>query len=152
MSAKLTVGLSKKLGLPDFRSIGAHCEIELVLDPPTGGGPDDLSQQARQLYAACRRAVEEELARQLDSEKRPDRPLWEEDRPLNGSGQAGSPQRLATAKQVRALSAMTFDRGIDLGQFVRERFGKDRPGELTISEASKLIDELNHPPMTASRS
>jgi hypothetical protein len=62
---KLNVSLSKKVGLPDYGSIGATCSIEAEL---TNGllqhDPDAFQQQVRQAYAACAQAVNDELARQ----------------------------------------------------------------------------------------
>jgi hypothetical protein len=65
MPITLNVGLTKELGLPNRGSLLVSCGIELSLDETLA--LDDaagLRHQARRIYAACRQAVDEELARQ----------------------------------------------------------------------------------------
>jgi hypothetical protein len=62
---KITVGLSRKLGLRDYGSLGASCAIELEL--PNVVLPDDLAafqQHVRHGFDACAQSVVEELSRQ----------------------------------------------------------------------------------------
>ena len=44
--------------------------------------------------------------------------------------------------QVKALYAITKSQGLNLNQLLRERFRIGRPEQLSIGEASRLIDEL----------
>lgn len=63
MSVKITLGVNKKVGQPNFGSRGASCQIECELDGQLS--PENLlrfQSTARQMYAACREAVEQELA------------------------------------------------------------------------------------------
>ena len=62
MPLKLNVGLQKKLGLPDYGSIGATCHVEIELSASALDDPEGFRRQVRGAYAACTRAVEEELA------------------------------------------------------------------------------------------
>ena len=50
--------------------------------------------------------------------------------------------RPATASQVRALNAIADRRRMDLALLLSERFQIQTANELSISEASDLIDEL----------
>jgi hypothetical protein len=155
MSAKLTVGLTKKLGLRGFGSVGARCDIELMIGPDRiEFSEEEIGELSERLYAECRRAVEGELAR--CQEGADVNPAISGDQGCDSNGIDGqpdrSPKRLATIKQVRALSAIAFDRGIDLREVLRERFGEERPENLGIRQASKLIEELKSESVLLTRS
>jgi hypothetical protein len=69
MPLTLNVGISRKLGQADFGSFGAHCNLTVELDPAVlQGDADALQRHVRHAYAACSRAVNEELARQMGGE------------------------------------------------------------------------------------
>ena len=62
MPLKLTVGLSKKVGLPNYGSLGASCGLEVELpDQVLNADPEAFERQVRDAFAACARAVQEEL-------------------------------------------------------------------------------------------
>jgi hypothetical protein len=64
MPLTLNVGLAKELHQPDGRSLGASCNVRVELDAATGD-PDAFHRRVRDAYAACRQAVNRELARQM---------------------------------------------------------------------------------------
>src|SRR5437899_303045 len=64
MPLKLNVGVSRKLGLPDYCSAGASCNIEVELD--AGLLQHDLGAfhaEVRAAFIAARQAVDDELVR-----------------------------------------------------------------------------------------
>ncbi len=61
MGIKLNVGISKKIGLPDYGSAGSQCNLELELDNAALDRPEEFHRRVREAYAACRSAVEDEL-------------------------------------------------------------------------------------------
>jgi len=64
MPLKLIVGVSKKLGLPGYSSVGANCHVELELDSRLiAEAPEAFRAQVREVYAQCAESVDEELAR-----------------------------------------------------------------------------------------
>src|SRR4051812_9647144 len=64
MPLTLNVGVSKKIGQPDYSSLGASCHVEVELDAGLlAGEPELFQQRVRQAYAACCQAVNDELAR-----------------------------------------------------------------------------------------
>jgi hypothetical protein len=149
MPLTLNVGISKKLGLRDYSSLGASCNVAVEL--PSNLVFDDLEafrRQARQAFTACSQAVGEELARQ-QADQGHNNSLPSNGR--NGNGHNGNAParrangRRATASQARALRAIADRQQLDLAAELRSRFGIDRPEDLSITEASRLIDELKAP-------
>ena len=156
MPLKLSVGLNKKIGLPNYGSLGASCSVELELDSHViGRNPALLQQQAQQAFAACTQAVESELARQRSPNGHAS--------PSQAPGQNGSANghttnghsnghqqnghrkpngRQATASQVKAIVAIAGRQRLDLARELQTRFHVDRPENLSISDASQLIDQL----------
>ena len=65
MPLTLNVGISKKVGLPDYGSVGATCNVSVELDAALlTRDPDAFQRHVRNAYAACSQAVNDELARQ----------------------------------------------------------------------------------------
>ena len=169
MPLKLNIGLSKKVGLPDYGSLGASCHVELELDAQLlARDGHQFQQQVRQAFAACSQAVQDELARQSTAN-----PVSVQRTNGNGNGytnghntansnghaapgSAGngssgngrgkSNGRRATSAQVRAIFAIAGQQQIDLPQELRNRFNVDRPDHLFIGDASQFIDELKAAP------
>ena len=151
MPLKLNIGLSQKIGLPQYGSLGASCHVEVELDQALlAGDPDSFQQKVRQAFGACRQAVQEELGRHSRAGPQ-DKPSYLRGSkghasPANGNGRASSQPRdqtrRATASQVRAIEAIANRQHIDLAARLCERFGTDKATDLSITEASNLIDEL----------
>jgi len=153
MPLKLNVGLSRKIGQPRFGSRGASLNLELELDSAAIDAPDRLRERIRDVYGLLRVAIDE----QLHSEEQ-----YENDVPTswgrparcdrqNGEAlhRADSTVRYATPGQVRALRAIARRKRIDLRQLVRERFDTEQIDDLSVRDASVLIDHLDAQPAVA---
>jgi hypothetical protein len=61
MPMKLNVGLSRKVGEPNYGSRGASVNLELELDNSLVEQPERLRDRIRQLYQLAKASVDEEL-------------------------------------------------------------------------------------------
>jgi hypothetical protein len=143
MPLKLNVGLSRNVGEANYGSKWASINLELELDSGLISEPERLQDRIRQLYRLAKASVDEELdvgtamdSAQTDGNASACTPK------ANGIGQRLGGIRRATQSQVRALWAIAERRQFDLRQCIRNQFRVNDPGELSITEASQLIDEL----------
>ena len=58
---KLNAGVSKKVGQPNFSSLGASVNLELELESSLVSDPEKMQEKIRSLFALARKAVDEEL-------------------------------------------------------------------------------------------
>jgi hypothetical protein len=163
MPLKLNVGISKKLGLPDFGSVGASCNVEVELaSSADAGDPSVFQEQIRRAFSACAQAVDDELARHRQHENAPTT-LGPSSTPTtgvpaqidNGSDQRGTgPQRgqssgtngtRASTKQMdylRHLAGQVEGLGTRrLDSLAQKLCGKPL-AELSTLNASSLIDTI----------
>lgn len=155
MPLKLNVGLSRKVGQPDYGSRGASVNIELELDAAAVAQPERLHDQIRELYDLARISIDEELGGSSHHPAYDDTPQHTgngrgnghggdsgERRPPQGSASGSGNGRQATQSQCRAIRTIAGRQRIDLAGLLRERFGVGQLEDLSLREASSLIDEL----------
>ena len=150
MSLKLNVGVSKKLGLPGYSSIGASCHVEVELDPTLLQGElSAFHERVRSAYETCHHAVLDELLR-LQSLPAPSPsgralPPPRENGHVGRNGDSTLPEPLrksATPSQLRAIELIARRQDADLSGLLHDQFGVHRPEDLTLRQASRLIDAL----------
>jgi hypothetical protein len=154
VALKLNVGVSRKVGLPDYGSIGATCNVEVEVDASLID-PDleAFHARVRDVYVAAHQAVHDELARLQEPVDAPqEAPVPSAHRVSNGhpggNGQPDPPPagrsrqlRPATENQVRAIRSIAARQHADLDGLLRDH-GVSRLEDLSIRQASELIDAL----------
>ena len=162
MPMKLNVGVSRKVGLPNYGSVGASCNLELELDATLlERDLNAFHTQIRGAYMAAHQAVHDELARlQAAGTQAPTKPPARD--AVNGSGagnghartngeavlagrtaaEAPRPGKPATASQVKAIRSIARQKGADLVAILGDQYDLERPEDLTLRQASGLIDWL----------
>lgn len=131
---KLNAGFSRKVGEPNYGSRGASVNVELELEGHLVSDTDALTERIRKLFQLARHSVDAELAA-------PGSPAT----PAANAQQNSNPQRqarLATASQLRAIRAICQQQDLDPAQQAHQQCGVNDPQELTLREASNLIDHL----------
>jgi len=156
MGVKLSVGIQKKVGLPDFGSFCASCHVEMEVDRYLlENDLDGFHQKVSDAFVACRQAVNDQLALANGLSTKPDtqeaaapaRDVQSSNGKSNGhAGSNGHSQRpvtgTVTQSQLRAIHAISRRSRLDAASLLRERFKADRFESLSIREASELIDHL----------
>ena len=162
MPLRLSAGISKKMGLPNYGSVGATCHVEVELDAGLlTYDLEGLHRHVRNAYVACSQAVNDELARHREALNNGSEQVAREvsraaehdmdeggidqaggDGNGQGHGNANTP-RPATPRQiefVRVLASQIRGLGVRRLDAVTETLcGKPLTG-LTHAEASALID------------
>jgi hypothetical protein len=150
MPLKVNVGLSKKIGQPDYGSRGASCQIELELDGSLR--QHDLEAfhlHARNAYVACEQAVDDELARTQQGDNGKVSAVDTHRSPAashqNDNGHNGSNGHRASEKQcgyIRQLAGQIEGLGVRrLDTLANKMFGKPM-ADITSLDASGMIDTL----------
>jgi hypothetical protein len=165
MPLKLNVGVSRKVGLPDYCSAGASCNIEVELD--AGLLQHDLGAfhaEVRAAFIAARQAVDDELVR-LQAQpasagvpatanghgRRTGAPVQTNGAsartngvPARANGTNGRAPMPATPNQIKAIRAIARRQNADLTGLLGDEFGVEMPEDLTLSQASAFIDRLKN--------
>ncbi|MCM2371883.1 regulatory protein GemA [Aporhodopirellula aestuarii] len=146
MTTKLSVGVTRKVGQPNFGSACATCQLEIEIDNSLmNDHADTLTERIRRTFDLCRQEVDRELMRHADgSHSRPEA--------INGNVRArngSSPQptqarraRPATDAQIRAIHAIASKANVRLASELDAEFGVASPQSLTLQQASELIEKL----------
>lgn len=163
MAVKVNLGVSKKVGLPDYGSAGASCNLDLAVSPDLlDGDLEGFHARVRSAYVVAQQAVQEQLQRlqgttpqARDAGGSADRPaISTNGRDMNGKrhrvwggpaqpGNAAPRSRKpATDKQIAKIRALVSQRDdTDLHDLLRD-LRVEKLADLDIAAASGLIDTL----------
>lgn len=150
MPLNLSIGVTEKLGQPNYGSIGASCHIECELDSRLLFDQEEFQNQVREIYASCAEAVREELARRQVPQNHNGVDVPNGVRPATNGGSHDEPAPRngdchASVRQLDYLQQLCRqipNVGIRKLDSLAERLcGKPVP-ELTSLDASSLIDTL----------
>ena len=170
MSVKLNIGLSRKVGEANYGSRGASINLEVELDNGVLNDPGQLRERVHDLYVLARESVDEELQRPADAgpgefSYANGNGRAHTNGAANGNGHSnghasnghsnnghsnnnGQNGRIevarATQSQIRAIFAISKRQGLDPHTLISDRFRVHKMEDLTIREASALIDDLKN--------
>jgi len=139
---KLNVGFNRKTGEANYGSRGASVNLELEAESGLASDPEKLRERVRFLFGLAKAAVEEELNGHAGNGRSAAHASANANGHGHGNGRRRDVTRKATASQARALNVIADRQGVNLAALLRKRFGVGQAGELSITEASALIDEL----------
>jgi hypothetical protein len=164
LALKVNVGVIRKVGQPDYGSVGASCNLELEIESGLlDRDLDGFHARVRSAYVAVHQAVHDELARlQAPVAALQDPPASPIRHGSNGHGSNGHSanghtsgnghtghqptgrsrtRKPATENQVRAIRSIASRQHADLDALLRD-LGVQRPEDLSLRQASDLIDTL----------
>jgi hypothetical protein len=148
MPLKLNLGLSRKMGEPNYGSRGASINLEVVIETSLVAEPARFQDRVRQLYGLVRTSLAEELNGNGNGHATHagNGAVYANDHGArNGNGHSatnGNKPRPATPAQMKAINAIAHRQKINLIPFLQHRIGVGRVTDLTIKQASQVIDEL----------
>ncbi len=150
MNMKINVGLSRKIGQPNFGSLGASCHVDLELDIQSlREEPDRVRAKIREAFALCKQSVDAELAHSDQSDGPPQHlppPTapsgWQQPEHPPASPRSNGAARPATPAQVKAIHAIAGKAGVQVASELQRRFGVAYPQQLSLPQASEMIDHL----------
>jgi hypothetical protein len=141
---KINAGFSRKFGEANYGSRGASVNVELELESNLIGDPNALSARIRGLFDIARQTVDQELGGAASNGQTPTN-----GNTSNGNNHAPAqndqPVRYATASQVRAIRSICQRQQLNHDRLANERFRVNAVEDLTLQQASALIDELKAP-------
>ena len=123
MPLKLNIAMSRKIGEPNYSSRGATVGLEMEVDSSLVDQPRQLHERIARLFRLAKQSVDRELGTTDPADLEPS-------------------VRPATPAQVRALYAIANRQQLDLTAEIHSRFGVDRPDDLSLDQASQMIDTI----------
>jgi len=147
MPFTLNVGLSKKIGQPDYGSLAASCHVEVELDQSLiFQDLEEFHASVSSIFAACRQAVADELARQqtlgmepCKSGRRSSAGAAAQETGIAHGYHPASQKQLDYAQQLAGQIEGLGVPGLDA---LADQMFQKNLADLSTYEASRLIDSL----------
>ena len=130
MPLKLNIAMSRKIGEPNYGSRGATVGLEMEVDSSLVNEPQQLHERIARLFQLAKQSIDAELGCRSTNGQH------------TGPADSGSGIRSATANQIRAIHAIANRQNVDLVEEVRGRFHIERLEDLSLEQASQLIDAI----------
>jgi len=133
MPLKLNIAMSRKVGEPNYGSRGATVGLEMEVDSSLVDQPRQLNERIARLFQLAKASIDHELGC---------RPIGANSNSDTTAAESEFRIRPATANQIRAIYALAHRQNLDLAEELRNRFGVYRVDDLTLEQASQLIDAI----------
>jgi hypothetical protein len=150
MAIRVNLGVSKKIGLPNYGSAGGHCNIEIEADNTVLDKPEEFQRRVQKAYELARQSVEDELAHHrsgTNATQSNDAPPQQQQEYRNNSGGNSGGGFAASPKQQQFIASLVKGvKGLDwnrLDRYCTTKFGKTC-SQLSSKEASALIEDLKN--------
>jgi hypothetical protein len=133
MPLKLNIAMSRKVGEPNYGSRGATVGLEMEVDSNLIDQPRQLNDRIARLFQLAKASIDHELgcrstAIYLKSDA--------------AAAEFESRIRPATVNQIRAIHALAGRHNLNLTEELRNRFGVYRADDISLEQASQLIDAI----------
>ena len=157
---KLSANVSKKVPIEGLQYSSQNFSAGMEVEVSGDHGEEGIRDKFRKLYGLLEDAIDEQIRVQSEG-NRPENSREDSARSKiarrgigrlkndgNGNSSGGGTNgngRHATEAQVKAIYAISKDRGIetgDLKNYLLQDYGVRNPKDLSISDASSVIDEL----------
>ena len=144
---KLSASVSKKVPVPEVEFSSQNYSAGMEVEASCDASEQAVRDRLRSLYGLLEEAIEEQIEGRAPRvpEDRPRPPQQRRNGPGNGGGNGSS--RSSTEAQQKAIHAIARSQGYSrqrLGGLISESFGVDSVSDLSIGEASSLIDTLKN--------
>jgi hypothetical protein len=138
---KIAAHVSKKVPLPDRQYSSQQFGASLEMEVSDAQSADEVQERLRRLYAMISRSIDEQIAK---VQPPVGQPTTAPSAPRTATATAvgtGAKPTGATQAQQRAIFALCKSKGLVLAETVG-RFGASDVSNLSLKDASRLIDQL----------
>lgn len=108
MEFMLKVGMSKKVGMPNFGSFGAECALEIPVNIGTLGNPEEFDRLIAQSYAKCLESVDGQIRIQTSPQPVVQSPVPQEKPKASPFGAWLKDQAVAYGQDMATITGLLY--------------------------------------------